>query len=204
MEWPRFIENLFRLAEPYLAVRDDLPHAQISHRFSLGLLNAEGGDKRIVEPAVILHDVGWSKLTAEQIKMAFGVRAGGEEAERLNRIHEIEGAALADRLLQTLNYDTVLIERITRMIERHDSGKHPDSLEEKILKDSDKLWRFSGVGFWKEIERQGLDCLELYRYLDERRPAWFFTPTALSLADEELKTRAREISANPVCKKTLS
>ena len=52
-----------------------------------------------MEPAVILHDVGWSKLTPEQIKIAFGVRAGGEEADRLNRIHEVEGAVIAGQIV---------------------------------------------------------------------------------------------------------
>lgn len=194
MEWSEFIAALFRLAKPYLAVRNDLPHARISHQYSLRLLSKEGGNQRIVEPAVILHDVGWSKLTPEQIKIAFGVRAGGEEADRLNRIHEVEGALIAGRLLKGLGYDPIFIERITLMIGRHDSGSSPDSLEEKILKDSDKLWRFSGFGFWNEIKRQGLASLELYRYLEERRPAWFFLPTALFLAEEELKARAQEIN----------
>lgn len=194
MGWSQFIEELFRLAEPYLAVRNDLPHAQIAHQYSLRLLSKEGGNQRIVEPAVILHDVGWSELTPEQIKIAFGVRAGGEEADRLNRIHEVEGAVIAGRLLQGRDYDPIFIKQITLMIGRHDSGNDPESLEEKILKDSDKLWRFSDIGFWNEIERQGLDSLELYRYLEERRPVWFFLPTALLLAEEELKARAREIA----------
>lgn len=194
MEWSEFTKELFRLAEPYLAVRNDLPHAQISHHYSLRLLSKEGGNRRIVEPAVILHDVGWSKLTPQQIKIAFGVRAGGEEADRLNRIHEVDGAVIAGRMLQGLDYDPILIKQITLMIGRHDSGNDPESLEEKILKDSDKLWRFSGIGFWNEIERQGLDSLELYRFLEERRPVWFFLPTALSLAKEELKLRTREMA----------
>ena len=191
---PNLLQSFFGWPEPYLAVRSDLPHAQIAHQYSLRLLSAEGGDRRIVEPAVILHDVGWSKLTPEQIKMAFGVRAGGEEAERLNRIHEVEGAVIAGRLLHDLDYDSLFIKQITIMIGRHDSGNDPESLEEKILKDADKLWRFSGFGFWNEIERQGLDSLELYRFLEERRPAWFFLPTALFLAEEELKARAGEIA----------
>lgn len=194
MEWSQFIEELFRLAEPYLAVRSDLPHARISHQYCLRLLKEEGGDRRIVELAVILHDVGWSKLTPEEIKRAFGVRVSGKEAEQLNRIHEIEGAAIAGRLLQSLDYDQTLTEQITGMIKRHDSGNHPESLEEKLLKDSDKLWRFSGFGFWNEIERQGLEPLELYHFLEARRPAWFFSSTALSLAEEELKARANEIA----------
>ncbi len=143
MDRDEFIRTLFRLAEPYLQVRGDLAHARISHHYALRLLEAEGGEPGIVEPAVILHDVGWSQLTPEQIRIAFGVRAGGEEAERLNRIHEREGGAIARRVLQSLNYNPPWIERISFLIDRHDSGDQADSLEEKVLKDADKLWRFS-------------------------------------------------------------
>jgi HD superfamily phosphohydrolase YqeK len=192
MEWPQFIEKLLRLAEPYLSVRNDLLHTQVAHQYCLRLLSAEGGDQRIVEPAVILHDVGWSKLPPEQIKLAFGIRAGGQEAKRINRIHEVEGAVISGKLLQTLNYDPLLIERIAQMIERHDSGERPEGLEEKILKDADKLWRFSRYGFWQELERQELEILELYRYL-EGLLSGLFSPAAVMLAREELKAQAREI-----------
>jgi hypothetical protein len=37
------------------------------------------------------------------------------------------------------------------LIERQDSGERAGSLEEKILKDADKLWRFSPIGFWKDF-----------------------------------------------------
>jgi hypothetical protein len=194
MNWSEFIETLFRLAEPYFAVRDDRAHAQIAHQYGLLLLEKEGGDRRIVEPAIILHDVGWSKLNPEQINKAFGVRASGEEAKQLNRVHEIEGAVIAGRMLKTLNYDPVITEQITSMIEHHDSGNDPASLEEKILKDSDRLWRFSPLGFWKERDRQGLTPLELYCHLEGRRLSWFFTETALSLSKKELENRAREIT----------
>jgi hypothetical protein len=73
----------------------------VSHQYALRLVAAEGGEAGIVEPAVILHDVGWSQLEPEQIRVAFGVRTGGEEAERLNRIHEREGAVIARRILQS-------------------------------------------------------------------------------------------------------
>jgi len=192
MDWNKFIRELFRLATPYLKQRGDLPHAQVSHRYALRLLEAEGGESSIVEPAVILHDVGWSQLTPLQIRIAFGVRAGGEEAERLNRIHEQEGAAIARQVLQSLNYNPQWIERISSLIERHDSGDQPDSLEEKLVKDADKLWRFSPFGFWNEIERQGLDRNELYRFLLARYRGWFFTQTALKLAEEELTSRGQE------------
>jgi hypothetical protein len=194
MNWSEFIETLFKLGEPFFAVRDDLPHAQIAHQYCLLLLEKEGGDRRIVEPAVILHDVGWSKLNPNQVKKAFGVRASSEEAKKLNRVHEIEGALIAGQLLKTLDYDPVVTTQITEMIEHHDSGNDPSSLEEKILKDSDRLWRYSPLGFWKERERQDLPPLELYRHLENRRQGWFFTKTALSLSEKELKNRAEEIA----------
>jgi hypothetical protein len=195
MDRDDFIRTLFRLAEPYLKVRGDLPHARISHQYALRLLEQEGGEAGIVEPAIILHDVGWSQLTPEQIKIAFGVRAGGKEAERLNRIHELEGAAIARSILQSLNYNPQWIEQIAFLIERHDSAEQPESPEEKIVKDADKLWRFSPVGYWKEIDRQRLDQEELYRYLLPRYRDWFFTSTAVKFAEEELRDRGKEIAA---------
>ncbi|HSO73095.1 MAG TPA: HD domain-containing protein [Thermodesulfobacteriota bacterium] len=195
MEQEELRAALFRLAAPYLAVRGDLAHARVSHQYALRLLAEEGGEPGIVEPAVILHDVGWSQLTPEQIRMAFGVRAGGEEAERLNRIHEREGAAIAGRILESLRYNPRWIERIVSFIERHDSGDQPDSLEEKLVKDADKLWRFSPVGFWNERERQGLDPNELHSFLLKKYQTWFYTPTALNLAGEELRSREQEISS---------
>ena len=195
MDRDEFIRTLFRLAEPYLKVRGDLAHARVSHQYALCLLEQEGGEPGIVEPAIILHDVGWSQLTSEQIKIAFGVRAGGAEAERLNRIHELEGAAIARRLLKSLKYNPDWVDRITFLIGRHDSGDKADSLEERLVKDADKLWRFSPLGFWNEIERQGLSAEELHGYLSEQYGSWFFTLTALKFAEEELRDRGKEISA---------
>jgi HD superfamily phosphodiesterase len=114
------ISELFRLAEPYLKVRDDFLHTRIAHEYAVYLLEREAGDKKIVEPAVILHDVGWSQLKPEEIKVAFGVHAKGEKAKKLNRIHEVEGARIAREILTKLNFDCSSTDKIARIIERHD------------------------------------------------------------------------------------
>jgi HD superfamily phosphodiesterase len=193
MNWKQFVEKLFSLAEPYLVARGDRLHTLIAHQYALFLLQQEGGDKRVVEPAIILHDVGWSKLEPGDIKIAFGVRAAGEEAARLNRIHELEGASIARELLEELAYDPLLVDQITSIILRHDSGCQPESLEEKLVKDADKLWRFSKIGFWNELTRQKLTTDERYRFLHKHHKTWFFTKTASAVAKEELKKRALEI-----------
>lgn len=192
--WDAFVETLFQEAAPFLEARGDLLHTRIAHAYARRLMDSEGGDPALVEPAVILHDVGWSAVDRDRIRGAYGVHAEGrDEAERINRIHEVEGAAIAARILESHRYDTKRIDRIVRIIERHDSGTKADSLEERLVKDADKLWRYSREGFWKEIERQGVDPVFFHQRLSRRRKEWFMTPTALEIAKEEIRDRGREV-----------
>ena len=192
MNWNTFILQLFQSAAPYLKKRGDLMHTKVAHQYALVLMNKEGGSKKIVEPAVILHDVGWSSLSTLQIRAAFGVRACGKNADKLNRIHEIKGAVIARHILDNLEYDTQLTKKIVAIIEQHDSGTTASCTEEQIVKDADKLWRFSQKGFWKETQRQGIEPKELYQYLLARYSGWFYTSAALKIAEEEVKNRIHE------------
>jgi hypothetical protein len=194
LTWEEFIARLFEEADPYLEVRGDRLHTRIAHRLSLDLMKKKGGDRKIVEPAMILHDVGWSRVDRNEIATAFGVRAEDKATAReMNRIHEIEGAAIARQLLESFDYDEQLTLRIVRIIERHDSSMRAESLEERLVKDADKLWRYSEPGFWKEIERQAVDPRFFYQRLAKRRKEWFFTQTAFQMAGEELKFRFLEL-----------
>ena len=192
MKWEEFIKKLFEMAEPYLAKRGDLLHTQVAHDYALLLMEKEGGDKRIVEPAIILHDVGWFSVDPEEMEGSFGLRAAGEKAARINRLHELEGAAIARELLEALKYDASLIDQIITIVERHDSGREPKFLEERLVKDADKLWRYSLVGNSIEIERQKLTPLERYKYLVRNLPSWFFTKTAKEVAETELEKFEQE------------
>ena len=192
MKYNRLIQELYQLAEPYLRMRKDFIHTQVAHGYALLLLEKENGDWKIVEPAIILHDIGWSALRPEDIEAAYGVRATGEKARKLNRIHEIEGAGIAQELLLKLGCDALTISKITKIIERHDSGKKPCTLEEKIVKDADKLWRFSKIGYAHELKRQALTHEVRYAFLSKNIDNWFFTKTAKTLAEKELQERDRE------------
>ena len=89
--------------------------------------------------------------------------------------------------------DLFLIEKIVAIIKRHDSGNIANSLEEKLVRDADKLWRYSKIGFWIEKKRQGLNANELYNHLAKYDRSWFFTPTALMQSQKELTQRLKEI-----------
>jgi hypothetical protein len=194
MLWARFISRLFKEAKPFLLVRGDYQHTRVSHQYALKLLDREKGDNKIVEPAVILHDVGWSCLEPQQITIAYGVKARSRAALKLNRMHEIQGAEIARRILQALDYDAAATDRISRIIARHDSGKKIASAEEGMVKDADKLWRFSQIGFWMEVKRQQIEPKDLYFHLNLHRRIWFFSATARKLAQAELRQREQEMA----------
>lgn len=192
MEWNRCIQDLYRLSEPYLKNRNDALHTRVAHDYALLLLQKEGGDRHIVEPAIILHDVGWSALMPKDIKNAYGVGVTGEKARKLNRVHEVEGARIAQEILQELGCGTFEISRIFTIIERHDSGMNPDTTEEKLVKDADKLWRFSKIGYPYELQRQASTHTARHTFLSQNIDSWFFTRTAKALAHKELQERDRE------------
>ncbi len=186
------MQDLFQLAEPFLKMRNDFIHTRVAHGYALLLLEKEGGDRNTVEPAIILHDVGWSALKPGDITHAYGARATGAKARALNRIHEVQGARIAKEILAKQGYDTATIRQVVKIIERHDSGKNPDTTEEKLVKDADRLWRFSKIGYWYELQRQATTHADRHAFLFKKIDNWFFTSTAKALADKELQARDKE------------
>lgn len=182
-------KQIYQLAEPYLKTRFNDVHTEISMQLAYNLMSAEGGQERIVIPAVILHDVGWHKVPAPLHLKAFGPNATSPE---LNRTHEREGVRIAGRILKEVNYDREKISEILKIIDGHDSRKESISLNDSLVKDADKLWRFTHTGFhidnrrFEETVADGLDRLRKYL------PRWFFTDTAHQIAKEELQQRERE------------
>lgn len=182
------LENLWRLAEPYLNTRANDIHTRISFRFARELLKAEGGDESIVLPAMILHDVGW-KMVPEEIQ----VRAFGPKADpKLKTIHEIEGAVIAAEILRKIFYDESKIREITQIIEGHDSRETAFSLNEMIVRDCDKLFRFCREGFGINVQRFGETHEEEVKRLRSRLDKWFFTETGKQIARKELAERVKE------------
>lgn len=62
-----------------------------------------------------------------------------------------------------------------------------------IVKDADKLWRYSRSGFNIDVKRFGESFQDALVRLHKNLDAWFFTKTAAEMAREELKRRKEEI-----------
>ena len=182
-------KEIWDLAKPYLDTRENDVHTQISIRYAYQLMEVEGGDENVVIPAVILHDVGWKKVPPELHLKAFGPKA---TSPALNRTHETEGVKIAREILANRKYDTQIIALIAEIIDGHDSRKKSISLDDSIVKDADKLWRFSREGFNIDNERFGDSYDEGLARLHKYLPVWFFTKTGKNLAKAELMKREEE------------
>lgn len=185
-------KKIYDEAEPLLRARLNDIHARICYHYALKLLEEEGGDPGIVLPAVLLHDVGYSSIPDDELQNSFGPII---EKPELRRLHETEGAKLAEKILKRVSYPNEFIGEIQAIIAGHDTRDEALSLNDKIAKDSDKLWRYSYEGFTIDFERFNLKASEWFDYLVAHIPTWFFTGTARKLAAQASKELEKELEA---------
>jgi CRISPR/Cas system-associated endonuclease Cas3-HD len=184
-------EDIMALARPYLDTRENDIHTAISLGMACRLMILEGGDEDIIIPAIILHDVGWKTIPENMQRKAFGPKATLPE---LNRRHELAGAEIARRLLEQIGYAPGSIDTIAQIIEGHDSRTKALSLEDKIVKDADKLWRYTREGFDIDVERFQETPQQVLTWLESHLHEWFFTKSGQQIASAELKARKAGLS----------
>jgi HD superfamily phosphodiesterase len=181
--------HIYQKAEPFLRIRHNAIHTLICYHFALKLLKEEGGNPDVVVPAILLHDVGYSRIPEDELHLALGPKM---EKPELQKLHETEGAKLATEILESINYPKELIKEIRAIIDGHDTRDSALNTNDKIVKDADKLFRFSYEGSKLALRRFPLGPREWFNYLDEGLQTWFFTKTAKQLAAEEIRQRKEE------------
>ena len=182
-------QKIFEKAKPFLRTRKNLIHTQIALRYAMRLLKEEEGDEGIVIPAVLLHDVGWKMIPSNLQLTAFGPNPSNPQ---LVRVHEVEGAKIAEAILKEFHYPPKKIKEISRIIRGHDSTKKPISRNDRIVKDSDKLWRYSRKGMAIDLDRFHMPRQEYLIFLEAIIDHWFLTPTGREVARREISLRKRE------------
>lgn len=179
-------QNMFKSALPFLQTRKNLIHTFIVYQYATILLKYEPGASEIVIPACILHDVGWSAIPeADQLK-AF---KPGKRDDNLRRKHETEGVVIAIEIMAALDYPDACINRILSIIDGHDTTPGARSLEDAVVKDADKLWRYSAVGFGIDVERFEFQPRHHADYLTDQINKWFLTRTGRTFAIHEIQKR---------------
>ncbi len=182
-------DEMWRRAKPYLNTRKNDIHTEISIRFAKVLLEKEGGDEDVVMPAIILHDVGWIRIPEDEQHRGYGPEI---QSPRVVKKHELEGVEIAKGILEAVGHNKEKIAEILEIIEGHDSRKESDSINESIVKDADKLWRFSREGFTIDCDRFNLKPAERVQKKDLDIDKIFFTESAKQIARKEIKERLKE------------
>ena len=173
-------DEIYRKAEPYLDTRQNNVHVSGSYDFAHRLLALyPNADEEIVLPAIVLHDVGWKMVPEEKQLSAFGPKVKDKKTQR---IHETEGVKIAEEILSRLNYDKEKILEILSIIDGHDTRLEALSLNDQLVKDADKLWRFTPAGVDIDHTRFGIPRDNYMKWLDTVIDDWLFTPEAKEMA----------------------
>lgn len=155
---------LWHEARAYLDVRSNDVHTLVAYGLARALC-AEHPDANpaVVLPAILLHDVGWKRVDPALLSEAVGPNAKHPE---LVRVHEIEGVRIARAILERHRPEGVDIDEVLAIIDTHDTVKTARSLNDAMVKDADKGWRFTphGVvtiaGWFDDTQAATLDMLE--------------------------------------------
>ena len=185
------LERIYQLAKPYLAARDGEAHVQIMLDFASRLWETRKGNREVIIPAVILHDTGRSAIPQEMEDMTWGPNLDLS----LLRLHEVEGVKIARSILQEVGYDSSKVDKILQIIDGHDTRANAISINDEIVKDADKLARYTKRAFWFFVEKFVVSGEDACRALESFIDKWFLLSESKEMAREELKQRQKEVES---------
>lgn len=170
---------IWRAAKPWLDVRSNDEHTLLSWRLGGALLAViPEADEGIVLPAILLHDTGWKKMPVEKLARAVGPKP---EFPELQRDHEIASVEIGSEILTRLDLG-LRDQEILAIVDGHDTTKYARSVNDAVMKDADKLWRFTGHGVRTIGEWFGSSTADTLAMLEDFVLPSFLTPQGLAMA----------------------
>jgi HD domain len=135
---------LWQDAKSFLDVRNNDEHTLVAYAVAQELLKLmPEADESIVLPAILLHDVGWKRVPQELLLDAIGRHPKRPD---LVRDHELYGVELAGEILNKHKPAGVNIDAVLAIIDGHDTTREQRSINDAVVKDSDKGWRTTPHG----------------------------------------------------------
>lgn len=135
--------EIWGAVEPYMRFRRNDIHIPICYHYAEQLVAAHPDcNEEVVLLGILLHDVGWAMVDQEELYAT----AFKNDITNVRIQHEKEGARIAREVLTEHGYAADLIDEIATIIDGHDTRKEALSLNDSLVKDSDKLWRFNPTG----------------------------------------------------------
>ncbi|WP_022870172.1 HD domain-containing protein [Yaniella halotolerans] len=136
---------LWQTVIPETRARGNDFHLPVSVAYAHRLCDAyPQADRELVLVATLLHDTGWAHVDEDRI-ISEGFRGDWRQAD-IRYEHEVQGCLVARRVLPDLGYSEGFIERVCAIIDGHDTRQEAHSLEDALMRDADRSWRFDRVG----------------------------------------------------------
>lgn len=138
-------DAVWRRAEPYMRARKNDVHVPLSFAWAQRLLDAHPEANRdIVSLAILLHDIGWYSIDMHDIiEKGFGPNMMKSDVRFL---HEAEGVRLSRPVLEETGWPEEIIQAVAEIIDGHDTRADARHLNDRLVRDADKLWRFGVTG----------------------------------------------------------
>lgn len=182
----RDLDPLWRSIVHESRARQNDVHLPISFAFAERLCDAyPEADALVVRIATLLHDTGWSRVEQDRI-LTEGFTGDWRRAD-VRFEHERHGCDIAREVLPPLGYDPTLVERVTDIVHGHDTRPEPRSLEDALVRDADRLWRFTATGIAIASTWFRLTPAEYCRRLRAEIVPELLTDAAVALATAELE-----------------
>ncbi|MCK6210119.1 HD domain-containing protein [Georgenia sp. EYE_87] len=139
------LDDVWRAVVPETRARSNDVHLPMSLAYAERLCAVHPeADAHLVRVATLLHDTGWGRVDEERI-LSEGFTGDWRKAE-IRFEHERQGCLVAREVLPPLGYAPEFVDRVTAIIDGHDTRPCSLSLEDSLVRDADRLWRFDYAG----------------------------------------------------------
>jgi HD superfamily phosphodiesterase len=166
-------------------------HLPLTLLFAEFLLDAHPeADPQVTRVAAMLHDAGWARVDESKI-LSEGFRSDNFMTSDVRVQHEIYGCDIAREILPGCGYDDEFIKKVTDIIDGHDTRPESHSIEDSIMRDADRLWRFNPVGLGFSAEWFGKTPQQIRLKLEQDIMPEMITPTGRAMAEAELQHSIR-------------
>jgi hypothetical protein len=139
-------DSVWRASEPFMRARKNDVHIPLSYAWAQRLLDAHpSADRDVVSLAIILHDIGWYSIDMVDI-IEKGFSGPNMLQSDVRYLHEAESIRLGTPLMQNAGWSDAVIAQVNEIIDGHDTRPQARHLNDSLVRDADKLWRFEVTG----------------------------------------------------------
>jgi hypothetical protein len=178
-------DPVWRAAEPYMRARKNDIHIPLAFGWAQAILESyPQANRDVCLLAILLHDIGWWAIDIEDI-ISQGFRGDNPLQSDVRYRHEAEGVRLGTEVLRKTGWSEDIIVQVCEIIDGHDTRQDPRHLNDRIVRDADKLWRYEVSGIAIAADWFGKTPHAIIADV-EAKLDWFETPEGRAMAMREL------------------